>query len=210
MRKVSICVIILLVVAIQTFAAEPKKGTLRMSGDNTWEAYIDGEKVGQGADWQAVGVYEFDIVNGSFVAAIHVHDAEPGAAGVGGFLGDIVLDNDEYFATGDVGKDGKQTWKCSDDDSYLKNDDWVEPQFNDDDWMEPTLYEQFGGGVWGGGAAAMKNGGLQDPDCEAFWCWAGPNNTADEVFFRYTYGENLAVEPVSKSATTWGMLKSKF
>ncbi len=194
-------------------AAEPKKGVLRLSGDNTWETYINGEKVGESADWQQVGIHEFDIVNGSFVIAVHIHDAEPGAAGVGGFLCDIVLDNDEYIFTGDpdhVDKDGKSLWKCSDDDSYMDNDDWIDPQFNDAEWFEPTVYEQFGGGAWGFGAAAMKNKGLQDPDCTAFWVWAGPNDVADEVFFRYTYGQNLAVDSVGKISISWGMLKAEF
>jgi len=194
----------------QVFAADPTKGKLRMSGDNTWEAYIDGQEVGKGADWQKVGLYEFAIKGGSFTVAIHVHDAEPGASGRGGFLADIILDNKVYIATGDKDKNGVQTWKCSDDAGYMKNKDWIEPKFDDKKWMEPTLYEQFGAGIWGFGAGAMKANGLQDPDCKAFWCWAGPNDVADEVFFRYSFGKNLAVDRSGKIATTWGTLKSAF
>ena len=200
-----LCVIFLLVMfsASQTWAAEPTKGVLRMSGDNTWEAYVNGEEVGVGFDWQQVGAYEFDLVNGSATIAIHVHDAEPAAAGVGGMLADIVLDDDTYFGTGI----NEGEWKASADDSFLDNDEWIEPNFDDSGWEEPVVYDLFGAGVWGGGAGAMR-AVLQDPDCTAFWVWAGPNNVADEVFFRFTVGENAAVEPQHKAATTWGQIKA--
>jgi len=207
MRIVVLCVILLLVMfaTLQTWAAEPTKGVLRMSGDNTWEAYVNGDEVGVGFDWQAVGAYEFDLVNGSAVVAIHVHDAEPGAAGVGGMLADIVLDDDTYIGTGIEGDE----WKASADDSFLNNDEWIEPNFDDSNWEEPVLYDLFGGGVWGGGAGAMR-AVLNDPDCTAFWVWAGPNDGADEVFFRYTIGENVAVEPQGKIAATWGQMKAVY
>ena len=38
---------------IQMTNAEPKKGTLRVSGDNTWTAFINGEEVAQSGNWQA-------------------------------------------------------------------------------------------------------------------------------------------------------------
>lgn len=207
MRRVVLCVILLLVMfsVFQVWAAEPKKGVLRMSGDNTWEAYANGEKIGEGNNWQAVGAYEFDLKNGSAVIAIHVHDAEPGAAGVGGMLADVVLDDDTYFGTG-IEED---EWKASADDSFLDDDEWIEPNFDDGNWEEPVVYDLFGGGVWGGGAGAMR-AVFQDPDCTAFWVWAGPNDVADEVFFRFTIGENLAVEPQSKAATTWGQIKALY
>lgn len=202
-----LCVILLLVMfsAFQAWAAEPKKGVLRMSGDNTWEAYANGKKIGSGVDWQQVGAYEFDLVNGSAVIAIHVHDAEPAAAGVGGMLADIVLDDDTYFGTGI----NEGEWKASADDSFLDDDEWIEPNFDDSGWEEPVVYDQFGAGVWAGGTAIMQ-GVLQEPDCTAFWIWAGPNNAADEVFFRFTIGENVAVEPQSKVTTTWGQIKAVY
>jgi len=212
MEKITTWVFVSMFILISAYAfpADPTKGTLRVSGDNSWEAYVDGEKVGQGADWQKVGIYEFGIQRGSFTIAVHVHDAEPGASGRGGFLADIILNNGEYHFTGEKGKDGIQTWKCSDDAGYMKKNDWTKPGFNDANWVEPTLYEQFGGGIWGFGAGAMRANGLQDPDCKAFWCWAGPNDVADEVFFRYVYGQKLSVEPKGKITRTWGTIKSNF
>jgi len=203
MRSSFICVVVLLMAftAIQASAAEPKKGILRVSGDNNWEAYVNGEEVGRGFNWQEVGFYEFELKNGFAVIAVHVHDAEPGGAGSGGFLADIILDDGTYIGTGDEG------WKASKDDSYLKNDEWIDPNFDDSGWEEPQLYEQFGGGIWGFGAAAMRQV-LKDPDCTARWIWAGPYNVADEVFFRYTIGKNVAVEPCGKYAITWGQMKT--
>lgn len=203
MQKFSICVLSLLVLlaVFQAFAADPKSGVLRASGDNTWEAYVHGKEVGRGADWQQVGVYDFEFVKGSATIAIYVHDAEAGGTGSGGFLADIVLDNGDYIGTGIT-----EGWKASSDAQYMKHRDWTQPEFNDEDWEEPTVYDPFGGGIWGFGAGAMR-AFLKDPDCTACWIWAGPNNVNDDVFFRYTIGKVLAVESHAKSATTWGHIK---
>ena len=67
------------VLLIQTTNAAPKKGTLRVSGDNTWTAFIDGEEVAQSGNWQAPTVSEFTLKNGFAQIAVYVHDAEPGA-----------------------------------------------------------------------------------------------------------------------------------
>jgi len=207
MRSCFICVIAILIVfsATQAWAAEPKTGVLRVSGDNTWEAYANGEQVGTGADWQQVGAYDFVLTNGSAVLAVHVHDAEPGAAGVGGFIADIVLDDGTYIGTGIEGDE----WKASADDSYLNDEEWIEPGFDDSNWEPPIVYDAFGAGVWGFGAATMRQV-LHDPDCIAFWVWAGPNDAADEVFFRFTIGENMAVESRGKGAITWGQIKAAY
>jgi hypothetical protein len=201
--RIIICVFLVLLLTIPAFAADPKKGTLRMSGDNSWVAYINGEKVGEGADWQAIGLYPFDLIKDSAVIAVYVHDAEPGNTGSGGFLADIVLDNGDYIGTGMEGFE----WKASSDAAYMKDDEWIEPDFDDSGWEVPTKYDQFGAGIWGFGAGAMQNNGLKDPDCEAFWIWAGPNDLNDDVFFRYTIGEAFAVEAGGKVSATWGMLK---
>lgn len=68
--------------------------------------------------------------------------------------------------------------------------------------------DPFGEGVWGFGADAMSEV-LHDPDCTAYWVWAGPNDGADDTYLRLTIGQVTAVTPQSKLATTWGMLKSK-
>ena len=39
------------IILIQTATAVPKKGTLRVSGDNTWVAYVNGEKVAEQIHW---------------------------------------------------------------------------------------------------------------------------------------------------------------
>ncbi len=193
-------IIVILSMAFPAFGGVPKKGVLRVSGDNSWVAYVNGKEVGRGADWQQVGVYEFELKDGFAVIAVYVHDAEPGAAGRGGFLCDIILDNGTYIGTGDPG------WKASSDNAYLKNDKWTLPDFDDSKWSEPQLYEKFGGGIWGFGAGVMRQF-LKDPDCKASWIWAGPNDVADDVFFRYTIGQKLAVEPYRSFTATWGRIK---
>lgn len=198
-----LCLCVLLA-SVQSTDAEPKKGSLRISGDNTWVAFVDGEKVAEGANWQAPTVSEFDLKRGSAVIAVYVHDAEPGAAGRGGFLADIILDDDpKYIGTGEPG------WVCDFGDPIdSRKDGWEEPDFDDSGWAELELYEKFGGGIWGFGAATMRQI-LKDPDSEANWVWCGPNDVEDEVYFRYLIG-TLPVEPKEKLATSWGRIKTTY
>ncbi len=175
---------------------------LRVSGDNTWVAFVNGEQVGEGSDWQAVGDYEFGLVNGGAVIAIYIHDAEPGAAGVGGALADIVLDDGTYFGS-------DETWKADAGDPIAdRNDGWETMDFDDSGWESAFQLDQFGSGVWAGGTATME-GILRDPGCTAFWVWAGPNDGADEVYLRFTIPGTSPVEPVEKTATTWGKIKAR-
>ena len=188
---------------IHTANSVPKNGTLRVSGDNTWVAFVNGEKVAESDNWQQVTVSDFTLDAGFAVIAVYVHDAEPGAAGRGGFLADIILDDKpKYIGTGEEG------WRC-DTGKLLaqRNDGWEKINFDDSDWEdELEIYEKFGAGIWGFGAAAMRQF-LKDPDCEANWVWCGPNDVEDDIYFRYTIG-TLPVEPRGKIATTWGNLKA--
>ena len=188
---------------IHTANSAPRNGTLRVSGDNTWVAFVNGEKVAESNNWQQVTVSDFTLDGGFAVIAVYVHDAEPGAAGRGGFLADIILDDKpKYIGTGEDG------WRC-DTGKLLaqRNDGWEKINFDDSKWEdELEVYEKFGGGIWGFGAAAMRQF-LKDPDCEAHWVWCGPNDVEDDIYFRYTIG-TLPVEPRGKIATTWGNLKA--
>ena len=194
--------LLLATVFMSTPAFAQKKGVLRISGDNAWVAYVDGNKVAEGNNWQAPTVTNFDLNSGRASVAIYVHDAEPAAAGRGGVLADIVLDNKTYVGTGD------EDWKC--DKSLNKpdrKDGWEKANFDDKKWEEPMKYEQFGGGIWGFGAAAMRLI-LKDPDCTAFWVWCGPNDGADDIYFRYQIG-TLPVEPKGRLTTVWATIKTK-
>ncbi len=189
---------------MQTVDAAPTKGTLRVSGDNTWVAFVNGEEVAASGNWQAPTVSEFELDKGFAQIAVYVHDAEPGAAGRGGFLADIILnDKPDYIGTGEDG------WRC-DTGKVLadRKDGWEEVDFDDSDWEdELEIYEKFGGGIWGFGAAIMEQI-LKDPECEANWVWCGPNDAEDDIYFRYTIG-TLSVEPEGKLATAWGALKNE-
>ena len=182
--------------------AEPKNGVLRISGDNSWVAFVNGEEVAANNNWQQPTVTEFKLDKGFALIAIYVHDAEPGAAGRGGFLADIILDDEpEYIGTGEEG------WRCDTGKPIAdRKDGWEEIDFDDSKWEdELEIYEQFGGGIWGFGAAQMRQI-LKDPDCEASWAWCGPNDAEDDIYFRYAIG-TLPVEPQDKLATTWARVK---
>ncbi len=190
--------------ALLTVAHGSLAATVRVSGDNTWKVFHDGELIAENGDWQAPTVTDFDLDNaGRALIAIYVHDAEPGAAGVGGMLADIQLDDGTYIPTTEetVG------WVCDAGDPIDdRNDDWETVNFDDSEWIPLTFYDLFGGGVWGFGAAAMT-AAFGDPEVVANWCWCMANNETDEVYFRYRIG-SLAVEAKGKTATTWATLKA--
>jgi len=202
----TICMILLLlffcVILTQTTNAVPRNGTVRVSGDNTWVVYVNGEKVAEHIHWDQPTVSEFELDKGFAVIAVYVHDAEPGAAGRGGFLADIVLDDKpDYIGTGEDG------WRCQAGKPIAeRNDGWEKIDYDDSDWeTDLEIMDKFGAGIWAGGAGNMRNI-LKDPDCTANWVWCGPNDVEDEIYFRYTIGE-LPVEPRGKITTTWGTLK---
>ena len=86
---------------------------------------------------------------------------------------------------------------------------WMgKPDFDDSGWDNATQLDQFGSGIWGFGAATMRQT-LKDPDSTAYWVWAGPNDVEDDVYFRKILGDlpTTLVEPGGKVTTTWGALK---
>lgn len=205
-KQFIVCITLILLLGgitlIQAVNAAPKNGKLRVSGDNTWVVFINGEKVAESANWQVPTVSEFTLDKGFAVIAVYVHDNEPGAQGKGGFLADIILDaKPEYIGTGEDG------WRC--DSGILladRKDGWEEVNFDDSDWEdELQIYEKFGGGIWGFGANTMRQV-LNDPDCTANWVWCGPNDGEDDIYFRYTIGQ-LPVEPKDKLTTSWARIK---
>lgn len=202
MKRVLISFIVVTIILSFCFTASAAN-KLRVSGDNAWAAFVNGEKVGEGNDWQAVGVYNFSLKNGGAVIAIYVHDAEPGASGRGGALADIVLDDGRYFGT-------DKTWKANAGKPIAeRKDGWEKMDFDDSKWEAATQMDQFGGGIWGFGAATMKANGLKDPDCKAYWVWAGPNDVADDIYLRFKIpGTQLTpVNSAGKLAISWGSIK---
>ena len=84
-------------------------------------------------NWRVPTATEFTLKSGSVLIAICVHDAELGAADVGGFLADIILgDKPKYI--GDSG------WKCDVGKPInSRKDNWQKTKFNDGKWIgSPT------------------------------------------------------------------------
>ncbi len=193
-------VLILLTICFSASAAN----RLRVSGDNAWVAFVNGKKVGEGNDWQAVGEYTFDLIGGGAVIAIYVHDAEPGASGRGGALADVVLDDGRYFGS-------DKTWKANAGKPIAeRKDGWERIDYDDSKWEPATQMDKFGSGIWGFGADIMRKV-LKNPDCNAYWVWAGPNDVADDIYLRFTIpGTQLTpVKSAGKATTFWGSLKLK-
>ena len=195
----TVLVLVLSLVTSNIWAA-----TLRINGDNAWVGFVNGEEVADGNNWQQASITEFDMPDGYAVIAIYVHDAEPGDTGRGGALFDVILDDDTYIPSND-------TWKADAGPPIAdRNDGWEQPDFDDNGWDNATQLDQFGGGIWGFGAATMRQT-LKDPDSTAYWVWAGPNDVEDDVYFRKTVGDlpTTSVEPSGKVTTTWGALKGE-
>jgi hypothetical protein len=190
-------------VALFVAAQVASAATVRVSGDNVWKVFHDGEEIAAGGNWQAPTVTEFDLDGaGRALIAIYVHDAEPGAAGVGGMLADIILDDGTYIPTSEE----VPGWVCDHGDPIEdRDDDWETVAFDDSEWLPLTFYDLFGAGVWGGGAAAMA-AVFGDPEVEAYWSWCLGNGETDEVYFHYRIG-SLAVDANGKTATKWAALK---
>jgi hypothetical protein len=174
-------------------------GTLRISGDNSWVGFVNGEPVAEGSDWQRPTVSDFSLKDGVAVIAVYVHDAEPGASGAGGALVDVILDDGSYFAS-------DETWKAEAGTPLAERNDGEQIAFDDSGWDNATQMAQFGAGIWGFGADTMRQT-LHDPDCLAYWVWAGPNDGADDIYLRYTIGSPTAVHSRGKLTTTWANVR---
>ena len=207
-KRFPICLTLILLmlgslILFQMADAAARKGTVRVSGDNSWVVFVNGEEVARNDNWQVPTVSDFTLDSGYALIAIYVHDAEPGAQGRGGFLADIILDDKpNYIGTGEDG------WRCQAGKPIAdRKDGWEKMNFDDSDWEdELEIYEKFGAGIWGFGAGTMREV-LNDPDCEANWVWCGPNDGEDDVYFRYTIGQ-LPVEPKGKVTTSWARIKN--
>lgn len=164
--------------------------------------FVNGEQKEKGNNWQVPTVTTFSGT--SVTLAIYVHDAEPGAAGRGGFLADVLLDDGTYIGTSDKRWKGDAGVPLS-----SRKDGWEKPGFNDSKWVALTLYEQFGGGIWGFGAPEMRKV-LNNPDCTSNWAWVGPNDKEDDVYFRLVLGPPpTAVSPRDHLAVRWASLKNE-
>lgn len=197
MKKLIVPIILLLFLTVSSLWA----AKLRINGDNSWVGFINGEKVAEGNNWQVATVTEFEMKDGYAVIGVYVHDAEPGASGRGGALFDVILDDGTYIPS-------DENWKADSGAPLADRDDgWEQVDFDDSGWENATQLDQFGGGIWGFGAATMRET-LKDPDSTAYWVWAGPNDGADDVYFRKTIGTlPTDVEPGGKITTTWAAVK---
>ena len=196
--SITIAIVVLCILSIVTATAQT--GKLRISGDNSWVGFVNGEQVAEGSDWQRPTVSDFSLKDGVAVIAVYVHDAEPGASGAGGALVDVILDDGSYFGS-------DETWKADAGTPLAeRNDGWEQIGFDDSNWEDANQMDQFGAGIWSFGADIMRET-LHDPDCTAYWVWAGPNDAADDIYLRFTIGKTTAVHSKGKLSTTWGRLK---
>ena len=190
-------------IAICLTASSLWAAKLRINGDNSWVGFINGEQVAEGDNWQVATVTEFEMPDGYAIIGVYVHDAEPGSSGRGGALFDVILDDGKYIPS-------DETWKADAGPLLAeRNDGWETIDFDDSGWENATQLDQFGSGIWGGGATTMRET-LNNPDSTAYWVWAGPNDVEDDVYFRKIVGElpPTPVQPQGKVTTTWGSLKA--
>lgn len=104
----------------------PAKAVLKITADNRYKVFLNGEAIGQGQDWSRLGTY---TVTPSLRSGRNVIAVEGGGdGGLDALLCDLKMDSrsGEAFR---VSSDG--TWRCS----AKGGDDWNQAGFDDGTWQ---------------------------------------------------------------------------
>ncbi|MCA9235399.1 MAG: HEAT repeat domain-containing protein [Planctomycetales bacterium] len=129
----------------------PEGGQLALTGDNKFEAFVNGQPVGSGADWRKMQQWDVSklLRPGINVVAVKVSNMEAGAAGLAGQL---------------VIKDRSGAWdNVPTDDSWRTSvrlfANWNLAEFPDADWVTAQSYGQLGATLpWGNEVVSADRG----------------------------------------------------
>jgi alpha-L-rhamnosidase len=117
-----------------------KKATFLMTGDNHFELYLNGKKIGNGDDWQQAQCFDVkaNLVKGdNLIAVIGTNDDGP--AGLIGAL-KVELDGADPVYVG-TDKDFKA--------SKTKADGWEKAGFDEKGWIPVKVMGDYGMDPWG-------------------------------------------------------------
>ncbi len=121
---------------------EPEFGEVQVTADNEFELFVNGQRVGTGADWRKLEVFDITklLVAGRNSVAIRVTNIDEGAAGVVGRV--LVKEKGGTYADYPT----NASWRTS-----VRNyNEWSATNFNDAEWVKATSYGILGNALpWG-------------------------------------------------------------
>ena len=118
-----------------------KKATLTMTCDNSFLAFVNGKKVGEGDDWQKAHAFDVTdkLVKGANILAV-AGTNEGGPAGLVGALKIEFTTGDPQLVTTD------KEWVATD---KKPADGWEKPGFDPKDWKKVKVEGDYGMDPWG-------------------------------------------------------------
>ena len=159
------------VIAVNKDAVFP----VRMTADNKFELFINGNFIGKGNHWTTTYVFNPKLSNVKNIAISAVNEGGP-AAFIGLFGGKITKPSE---------------WKCKDFPANSAPANWNKPDFDDSKWPTALSYgKNKENNVW------MSVGGKARPKipANAEWLWTNDNLRHNEVFCRMNL--NLVPETI--------------
>lgn len=153
-----------------------RPGEIRISADNGYEAYFNGERLGAGDNWFVAQKYDVQVGNRN-VLAIRAADAGYVAA----LLAEVVV-GPRWFGS-------SAQWKIS----TTAPAGWESPDFDDSQWAQATDYGAYGVAQPWTSVASVAN---MTSDTPAHWIWSAQSELDDVLYVRFTFTHgDLTGEP---------------
>ncbi|HVV98992.1 MAG TPA: GDSL-type esterase/lipase family protein [Planctomycetaceae bacterium] len=125
-----------------TLAAEPESGSIVVTGDNRYELFVNGRRIGAGENWQQADRYNLKgiLAPGPNVIAIVAANGDNGPAGLAAELTATLANGDKIAIGTDASWKGmKAGWDGGD----AKSPRWKGLKFEDDAWKDAVPLGAF-------------------------------------------------------------------
>jgi lysophospholipase L1-like esterase len=130
-------------------AAEPESGSIVVTGDNRYELFVNGRRIGAGENWQQADRYNLKgiLAPGPNVIAIVAANGDNGPAGLAAELTATLANGDKIAVGTDASWKGMRAgWDGGD----AKSPRWRSLKFDDDAWKDAVPLGAFKqAGPWG-------------------------------------------------------------
>lgn len=141
---------------------------VRVSGDDEWEGWLDGQLFGANPEWREVSTHRLRVSPGPHVFAFRAWDTHGGLAG---FIAAIEVEGQLVARTGD----GQFRHISPAPNGFER------PTFDDAQWTPPPACSDEDQGRWAGQAPdALMVGGTR-------WVWNGRCHGLGEIAVRYSF-----------------------
>ena len=120
----------------------PELGEVQITADNDFQLFVNGQPVGQGADWRQLEVYDISkqLQKGVNTIAVQVTNIDEGSAGLVARV--LIKEAGGTFTSYSTNK----TWKTS----VRRYQNWTTPTFPESEWIAAASYGQLGAALpWG-------------------------------------------------------------